>query len=384
MSKQVEDVTSKRKAAPGSDGENEEVLNDRVADKLGNIFGTGTNENLEVDDELEDDDELEEEEESGQEEEDDDSDDDHEEDDDSDDGDDREEDDEDDEEESSTSGKKEEDLEPVPQAYIQAAKAYGWSDKKIERMLRMDRETALDTLAGIYDTRNKINAHYSAMGRQAKQNSNQKQDAGPKVPTIDEAALEDALGKEEAAPVIALLKQQNEAIAAMQPSNEPAPQDTALLPDIDTRYQNAVEESGVEQQLNMFFEADSMKAFKEVYGTMNIGETWDDLPAGQRKHRWAVLQKADSIIGGAKLQGRQVPIQEALLDAHLLVTQKYRDKITVDGIRKKVVKRSKGRTLKPSKSRGKTKANSGRMKNGKRTEAQLLQDTQASLNKIFR
>lgn len=377
MSKQVEDAASKKKAAPGTDGTDESKLEEQVGGKLANIFGT-SDENLEVDDELENDEDLEEEDEEDESEEDD-----HEEDDD--DEDDRsEEDDEDEEDDSSTSGDEEDELEPVPQAYIQAAKAYGWTDKKIKKLLKLDRATALETLAGIYDTRNQINSHYSEMGRRANQEPPKKKEPAPTVPPIDVAAIEEALGgKDEAAPVIALLQKQNEMIAAMQPSNEPAPRNDALLPDIDSRYQNAVEESGVEQQLNMFFDTDSMKPFKEVYGNMAIGQTWEDLPAGQRKHRFKVLQKADSIIGGAKIQGRKVSLQEALLDAHLLVTQPYRDKITVDGIRKKVVKRSKGRTLKPSKSRNKAKTGE-RMKNGKRTEAQLLQDTQARLNKIYR
>lgn len=376
MSKQVEDAVAKKSGGTNQeDPLGNEQLVSSVDEKLSNIFGTA-DDSLEADEDLNEDEELNDEEEPDEEE-------------DEEEGEPEEEEEvegsSDEEEESSTPEKDDEELEPVPQAYLQAAKAYGWSDEKIERMLELDRGAALDTLAGMYETRNKINAHYSAMGRHAKQQQGDKnKPAAPSVPTINEAEIEAALGKEEAAPIISLLKQQNEVIKALQPTAEPEPQNTALLPDLDQRAASAVEESGVEQQINLFFESDAMSPFKEVYGEMNIGQTMDDLASGHRKHRWAVLQKADSIIGGAKMQGRDVSLTDALLDAHLLVTQKYRDKITVDSIRKKVVKRSKGRTLKPSKGHRKPKASVDGRQTGKRSTEQLQRDTQARLNKIFK
>lgn len=371
MSKQVEDAASKRKSVhEETDPLDNEELVSKVGDKLSNLFGTGkTSETSEVEDDTEVDDDVKTE--DDQEIEDDTEIEDDQEVDDS-----KVEDDAETDDDSETDG---EELKPVPQAYLQAAKAYGWSEDKVRRMLKLDRDTALETLEGIYNTRNQINAHYSKMGRRANSDTH-KDDAPPK---IDTKALRESMG-EEAGPLIDLIEKQGTAINTLLADRNKNVDDSHLLPDLDRRHQSAVDELGVEQQINTFFESDAMKPFNKVYGNLNLGQTMEDLPAGQKKYRWEVLKKADAIAGGAKMQGREVSLQEALIDAHLLVSQGFRDKVLIDGIRSKVTKRSKGRTLKPSKGHRQVSASESKTKDGKRTEQQLLQVTQSRLNKIFR
>ena len=188
---------------------------------------------------------------------------------------------------------------------------------------------------------------------------------------------------EEAAPLIDMLDKMNSALQHLTSTPE-AEESRDLLPDIDRQMQSAVEESGVEQQIHVFFEQDTMRPFEQVYGKLEIGETLDDLPAGHRQHRLAVLKKADQIAFGAKAQGRDISLAQALEDAHLLVTQKYRDKILTDGIRKKVVKRSKGKTLRPAQSARIPKKELGDKPKGKRSAVQLERDTGDMLRKLFK
>jgi hypothetical protein len=96
------------------------------------------------------------------------------------------------------------------------------------------------------------------------------------------------------------------------------------------------------------------------------------------------LTVADQIAGGATLQNTKVTLPEALEMAHLLVTQKYRDQVLIDGIKGKVVQRSKSLTLKPSKGTKKPgREVTETAKPGTRTKEQLVTDTQRKLHKLF-
>lgn len=197
----------------------------------------------------------------------------------------------------------------------------------------------------------------------------------PTFQPVDVAKLKEHYG-DDAAPLIDMIEAQNR---TLQQLSDQLPKEA---PKARKPFESAVEESGVEQQIYTFFETDKMKSYEKVYGKLEFGQTWDDLTPGQRQHRWRVLEQADQIAGGAKLQGYEMSLAEALESAHLLVTQKYRDQVLIDGLKANVVKRAKGMTLKPSKGTRKP-GDRDDPKPGERTREQLLEATQHKLNRMF-
>jgi hypothetical protein len=234
----------------------------------------------------------------------------------------------------------------------------------------------------LYESRNKASAEFAAIGRNAIQQRQQQQktDSKPRFEPVDTAKLREQYG-EDAGPLIETIEAQNkmlQQIAESMPANEP---ETKPEP---SHFESKAEENNIEQQIWNWFESDGMKPYEKVYGKLGFGETWEDLSPSQLQHRMKVLEKADQIAGGAHLQGRELPLDEALEAAHLLVTQKYRDDVLIDGVKAKVVKRGKGVTLKPSK--GKRRPGAERVEKrepGTRTREQLATDVQSKMDKLF-
>jgi len=275
---------------------------------------------------------------------------------------------------------------PLPEAYVRCAMAYGWKTREdVLKFYNQDPAMAVSTLSNLYAARNKASGEFAAIGRQHAEEKKTQQSTDSdavKVPTIDVESLKQQFG-EEAGPLISLIESQNAVIKKLNSKDgvtEPLRGKT-----IPGRGKASVEETMIEQQLDTFFESDNMKPYEKVYGKLEIGQTWDDLSPGQRMHRWKVMEQADQIAGGAnQLQGRDVSLAEALERAHLIVTHKYRDKIVVDGIKAKVIKRQKGLTLDPAKSRRKSNA----MQNdtgvtGKRTKSQIEAAVAQRMRKAF-
>jgi hypothetical protein len=264
----------------------------------------------------------------------------------------------------------------LPEAYVRAAMAYGWKKEDVIQSFKDDPDRMLGVLSNIYQTRNKVSSEFAALGRKHTAETTAKNDAAakPVFTPVDTKRLREQYG-DDAGPIIDMLEAQNKSLqemAALLPTSKAKPEQP---------FNSAVEESGIEQQIHTFFESDAMKPYEKVYGKLGIGQTHDDLAPGQQQFRWKVLERADQIAGGAHLQGVQITLPEALEMAHLLVTQAYRDQIIMEEIKGKVVKRSKGLTLKPSDS--KKKPTEDDPKPGSRTKEQLVEDTQSKLNRLF-
>jgi hypothetical protein len=273
---------------------------------------------------------------------------------------------------------KNEDAVQLPEAYVRAAIAYGWKKDDVIASFKTDPERMLVVLSNIYATRNKASAEFAALGRRAA--TEHAAVSVPKKPTfapVDTKKLREQYG-DDAGPLIEMIEAQNKAMSQLV---EAIPVAKPEMPD-NKPFSSPVEEAGVEQQVHSFFESDSMKPYVKIYGTLGVGETYADLSASQQEFRWKVLERADQIAGGAHLQGVQITVPEALEMAHLLVTQKYRDQILVDGIKEKVVKRAKSLTINPSIGKKKP-GDSTDSKPGSRSKEQLVEDTQNKLNKLF-
>jgi len=264
----------------------------------------------------------------------------------------------------------------LPEAYVRAAEGWGWKRDDAIEFFNKDPERALRTFENIYQSRNRASAEFAAIGR-ARSTESPKEDEVPQFKPVDTAKLREQYG-DEAGPLIEMIEAQNKTLNQLA---ERLPR--GQKPD-NRVFDSAVEESGVEQQIHAFFESDGMKPWEKVYGKLEFGETWDDLPPGQKVNRMRLLQKADQIVGGAHLQRVDMKLEEALEAAHLLVTQKYRDQVLIDGIRKQVIQRSRAITTKPSQATRKPgKEVTEEPKPGTRTREQLIADTDKKLRRLY-
>ncbi len=256
----------------------------------------------------------------------------------------------------------------LPEAFLRAALHTGWKREDAIEFFNRDPERALVTFSNIHQSVNNLSADYAAMGRREKEKPAEQ----PVFKPVDTSKLKEQYG-DDAAPLIEMIEVQNKAIQQVL--------DSKPQPKRDQAFQSAAEENSVNQQVDGYFESDPMKPWEKVYGKLEFGQTWDDLPAGAQEHRYRLLTIADQIIGGAHMQRKEMPLKQALEMAHLLVTQKYRDQVLVDGIKAKVVQRSQSLTIKPSK--GTKKPGTETDKPGMRTKEQLLATTQQKLNKLY-
>ena len=274
--------------------------------------------------------------------------------------------------ESSDSTTLDEDKPGLPEAYVRAAVGYGWKREEVLEQFESNPELTLKTLSNLYQTRNRASAEFAAIGRRHMEQSKEEKQA-PQFPPVDVAKLKEQYG-DDAGPLIEMLEAQNKVLNQLVPRLVEKRQDRV--------FDSAVEESGVEQQIHRFFEADSLKPYEKVYGKLEFGMTWYDLTPGQREMRERLLVTADQIAGGARNQAVDMKLEEALEMAHSLVTQKYRDQVLIDGIKAKVVQRSKAISVKPSE--GARKPDKGEEpKPGNRSKEQLEKDTQKKLTKLF-
>jgi hypothetical protein len=274
----------------------------------------------------------------------------------------------------------------LPDAYVRAAEAYGWKKEDVLAEFEANPDRAMKTFSNIYQTRNKTTAEFAAIGRRQKQEVavRSQETERPKFTPVDVNALKARYG-DEAGPLIEMIDAQNKAMGQLfEAMPGSVKKDSAQQPAQPRVFASPIDESGIEQQIHSFFEADKLKPYEPLYGKLEFGQTWNDLTRGQQDNRWRVLQEADLIAGGAKLQGVNMPLDEAMERAHSFVTQKYRDKVLVDGVKAKVVQRAKGITLQPSKGTNKSEnSNLSSAKPGTRSKEQLVEDTQRRLDRLY-
>lgn len=284
------------------------------------------------------------------------------------------EDDEDEEDEESPAG--------LPDALVRSAVAFGWGTKEEALKYYKDDPTrALEVFNRIYRARIQATSEFARLGQAARmsQQSKKEQPTVKKVTPEQIKKLEETFG-EEAAPLLDIIKTQQEMLSQLTPQQTDNDTVTRREP------ANVAGESLVDQQINTFFGSDDMKPWQKVYGKLSFGQDWEDLSPSQQRYRHRVLVKANDILGGAQLHGRQIGLPEALEEAHLVVTQQFRDEVLVSNLKKNAVKRHRAISVKPSKSKAKKsqRSNGDYGVPGQRSKEQTERAVAAKLNKIFK
>lgn len=279
-----------------------------------------------------------------------------------------------DDEEGTTSG--------LPDALVRCAVAYGWGTKdEAVDYFNEDPQRALEVFNRIYRARLQATSEFARLGRAAREQKEQQVDsAKPETKTVTPEQIErlkTAFGNE-AAPLLDIIETQQKALAeltAKSSTTEPV------------RKQESQYTAGhdlIDQQINTFFAKDDMEPWSKVYGKIEFGQDWEDLSPSQQRYRHSVLTKANDALGGAQLHGRKVSLPDALEEAHLVVTQQFRDQVLIGNLRDTAVKRHRAITVKPSKSKSRT-ANMGKSDlglPGNRTPEQRERAVMAKMRQI--
>ena len=263
--------------------------------------------------------------------------------------------------EDSEKGKdKKKDTPPLSDAYVRAAIHRNWTEEDIKEQYAANPELTVRTLGKVYEEVNRASQEFAAIGR-ARIKAETEPAAQPKEESEKKSEFKgvdiEALKRTDVDPdVIEIMKamdQQNKlqfdelqelkvsrsASATGQPSGLSEEQTQAIN-------QKA---AAIEQQIETFFKADTLKGYEDFYGELPKDATdWKGLTPGQQMNRWTVIEMADQMTVGASALGREMKTDEALNLAHLSVTENIREKVIREGIMAKVEKRSGNLSLKPS------------------------------------
>jgi hypothetical protein len=135
----------------------------------------------------------------------------------------------------------------------------------------------------------------------------------------------------------------------------------------------AAREDALATEIERFFTAGGMKSYADLYGASAT-----KLQPDQITRRNEVLEMADAILAGAKLQGRDVPLDDALSAAHESVSAGFKEQAIRSGLTKAVKSRSAGRSLVPSKKTGR-----GEQSSRPADEASLERKVKGRLKAVF-
>lgn len=283
----------------------------------------------------------------------------------------------------------------LPEAYHRCAVHQGWKDEEIKEYFESNPERALRTFENIYNTINKASREFATLGRVKAEQTRKEAEGAAKV---DEVEVKDFVDikklKEEyednplidgvIKPLNDALKQFGEKIESLktQKSSSVADIEFAKTDQIAaTKQAQATADETTTAQIEQFFTAENMKPYKDFYGAIGMGQIFQDLSPGQQKNRMEVLQIADQMIVGNAMQGIKLSDNDALLRAHLLVTESIREKVIRDEIKSSIKQRSKGLTLQPSAGKKSVAAVSegGKPKN----RAEVIANAERRLQKTF-
>jgi len=280
---------------------------------------------------------------------------------------------------------KEKETEGIPDAYLRAAVHSGWKQEDVEKLYETNPEMASKTFENLYNSTNKASREWAALGR-ARLAGDVKETEPEKVDKLEYGRIDVATLKRDFDIDPAVERMLESANARDQKLTDAinSLREEKVIADpkkVERAAQNydVAAEAAAEQQINSFFSEDSMKPYGKFYGELKFGETWEDLPAGQKRNRYAVYTAADQMLAGAAMQGYQMSIPDALDKAHLLVTENVREETIRAEIKSTATKRKNSMLMRPSDGKSKKGSSDGKSK----TKNELLSKTERLLAKTF-
>jgi hypothetical protein len=242
---------------------------------------------------------------------------------------------------STISGNKEEEV-VLPENFRRAAIHQGWSEDEVSEFFKSNPEQATKTFEKIYNSTNYITEQTAALGRIAQQEQQKRlaAETKPQKPKFREIvdALKKKYGEEDPGLVdmLEVITQQNEELYNTVTSLKG--QEQPKLSDNDGKIWDTI---------NGFFNASNISVYEPFYGKTGTDGQWGRTLTGeQNQNRMKVLEKADQIVAGAQLQGKEVKYEDAMLQAHLVISDKVRENVMRQDLVQKVKARNNGLTVK--------------------------------------
>lgn len=270
----------------------------------------------------------------------------------------------------------------LPAAYRRSLKAYGWEDAEIDGNFKALGSAFLKTAAAIHANRNAELSTWAAQGRAAReQQPTEGDDETQPTPAAKPAKSKKAALK----PLdVAKLKEhygdsgvEAELIDTLAGQINPViEQINEILPRIEKSQQTSqqAELETLGRRVEEFFAGEELKPYTELYGNGK-----DEFTDGQLKARNKVLEFADALVMGARMQRRNLSLGEALTLAHDSVSSGFKVKAATTGLKKSMKQRQKGITLKPGNKAGKVSGGDGKVT----SRSDLEKKVKAGLAKAF-
>lgn len=259
----------------------------------------------------------------------------------------------------------------LPAAIVRSLKSYEWTDEEIADAAKQP--NFLATATKIHANRTAEIAKWSEIGRQQKAIIAQQQTANPQtqvadvlqnIPAVDAAKLKATYGDDKL--IDSIVGPVNASIAAIN----------AILPVIQqtqTRSQQAELET-LSRQVDGFFGGEELKPYTEMYGAAQGALTGEQVAARNK-----VLETADALMVGARLQGRQFSLGEALTLAHDSVSGGFKTQAVRTALTTQIKTRGKALSLRPTSRTAQTPSTS----TGPKTRQELEAATRQRLATAF-
>jgi hypothetical protein len=244
----------------------------------------------------------------------------------------------------------------LPDAYVRSLKSRGWTDEKIAADYTKFGLDFVDLAERIHKSRNSEVAEWAAAGRNAiaqqqqatpPQQQQQRQAETPAgLKPVDVAKLKEKYGEDEAM-IDDIVGPVNQAIEHIN----------RMLPQIQQTQQRSqqAELDMLEKQVGSFFGGKELEPYRTVYGDSATAVLNKDQIVARNK----VLETANALIVGAKVQHRDLSLGEALQFAHDAVSGDFKEQAVRTTIKKELKQRKQGISLKPT-----ARGNNGQFKGG--------------------
>ena len=273
-------------------------------------------------------------------------------------------------------------------AYYRAATNSGMTKEEIVEFMAVSPKLAVKTFAKMHDNMNSISQQFADFGRMRKKaetdaaNDDASDNSTSKKSTygkIDTAKLKEEYPDSEGlVDVLEQIQDQNKTMHDQMDELRKAPAANK------SAAQDKLEEDRTKligTQIDNFFADPSLVAFSGTYGktSKETPSDWSQLMPSEKVNRIAVIEQVEVLMEGAKYLGKDMEVTDALERAHLIVTQPIQEKMVREDIMKKVKKRAKGITLKPSSSKS-----SGKVSKKPKGEKDVVANAQARMDELFK
>lgn len=259
----------------------------------------------------------------------------------------------------------------LPAAYRRSLKATGWEDSEIDENLKALGPKFIETAAKFHKSRVEETQRFAQLGRQAKEQAKSNTPAAKTtgfetIAPLDAAKLkehygEDALIDSIIGPVNAAIQQINAIVPTIQKTQASA---------------QAAEMESLAGQVESFFSGKELATFTDLYG--KVGD--EGFSEKHVEARNKVLELADALIVGARVQNRKMSLNDALLIAHDSLSGEHKGKAAREGLKKTLKTRERGISLKPG-SKVSTPSND---KQAPKTRGDLEKKVGAKLANLFK